>query len=60
MISGTPHGVGYISEETGVKVVAYADDMVLLIRREFLLMISDFIELDLAKFSTWARGNGLG
>ena len=47
-------------EGTGVKVVAYADDVVLLIGGKFLQAISDLMELDLAKLSTWARRNGLG
>ncbi|XP_058982786.1 uncharacterized protein LOC131804232 isoform X1 [Musca domestica] len=47
-------------EVTGTKVVAYADDVVLLIAGKFVQTISDLMQGALVTLSRWARRNGLG
>ncbi|XP_073821589.1 uncharacterized protein [Musca autumnalis] len=42
------------------EVVAYADDIVILIRGKFLPSISDLMQRALMQLSRWARANGLG
>ena len=49
-------------EESGVKIVAYADDLVVLIKgkKRFLNTLSELMEGTLAKLHGWACQNGLG
>ena len=47
-------------QERRTKVVAYADDIVILITGKFLQTISDLMETALGNISTWAGKNGLG
>ncbi|XP_058978632.1 uncharacterized protein LOC109613882 [Musca domestica] len=47
-------------EHSGTKVVAYADDVVLLIAGRFPQTITDLMQGALVKLSRWARCNGLG
>lgn len=45
---------------SGTKVIAYADDVVLLVRGKHTQTISDLMESSLRRLLTWARDNGLG
>lgn len=45
---------------SGIKIVAYADDVVILITGKFLSTISELMSTALQKLSNWACENGLG
>ncbi|XP_065367256.1 uncharacterized protein LOC135960009 [Calliphora vicina] len=47
-------------ESKGKKIVAYADDVVILIKGKFLSTISDIMQESLGDLSSWAKTNGLG
>ena len=49
-------------EDEGIKVVAYADDVVVLVRgkRKFLNTLSELMETALARLHSWTCLNGLG
>lgn len=47
-------------ENLGVKVVAYADDVVVMVSGPFLSVISDIMENALGEINSWATGCGLG